>query len=368
MIRPKEKHFAFFVTSHGFGHATRASAIIRALHIAIPCRFTVFSTIPPWFWKENLNQCNFQHFQAETDVGLIQNDPFSHDLSKTIQKLSQFLSFESVNYQKCFDKIKALEPDAILCDISPTGLKISKSLGIPSVLIENFSWDWMYETYFTEAPELKALSMRLEKIYSHASIRIHATPCCNPYNAKNIVPPIYREGREKSEDLRKKLRITDKEELILVTTGGIELNYQFVEELKQIKDNTFILTGNFQKVEKIGNLIFMPMQNEYWFPDLIKAAKIVVGKIGYGTLVECWAGKTAMLAIFRKKFRESDTLRSFAQKNMPFHEISESEFTSGQWINKMLEFPKLAEKKAFTTANNGSHEAVKLIKSILSSQ
>ena len=103
----------------------------------------IFSSLPDWFWSENLSEIEHQCIHAETDIGLIQKSPFHHDLDLTAKAWMNFISFSNENFDRCLHRVNQFEPECILCDISPLGLWVGQRLGIPSILIENFTWDWM---------------------------------------------------------------------------------------------------------------------------------------------------------------------------------------------------------------------------------
>ena len=139
---------ACFITSHGFGHATRTIAILKNLAKKIDLEISIFSTLPDWFFTENLTGVLYKTYHLQTDVGLVQKSPFKHDLDLTLDELDLFLRFKNEN-----QTLKLLENenlDFIFCDISPLGLHFANKLGIPSCLLENFTWDWIYEEYLSE--------------------------------------------------------------------------------------------------------------------------------------------------------------------------------------------------------------------------
>ena len=76
---------AVFVTPHGFGHASRISAILNAiLQSTFVNQIFLFGKTPRWFWENNFPiKTNYVCFTETTDVGLIQKSPFEHDLKKT---------------------------------------------------------------------------------------------------------------------------------------------------------------------------------------------------------------------------------------------------------------------------------------------
>ena len=136
---------AYFITPHGFGHAARSAAIMEAVSKIVPSiSFHIFSTVPRWFFDDSL-PCRFEYHEFLTDIGLIQKTPFSHDLKETIDALDQFIPFDSALISNTAGLLKQLACRMVICDISPLGIAIAVKAGLPSVLIENFTWDWIYE-------------------------------------------------------------------------------------------------------------------------------------------------------------------------------------------------------------------------------
>ena len=115
-------NIACFATSHGFGHATRAVAVLRALAQNEPgLTVRVFSTLPDWFWTENLSpEVTFHAHRLETDVGLVQKSPFEHDLDQTITRLESFLAFDEPPLEDTRKTLRETQPDLILCDALPS--------------------------------------------------------------------------------------------------------------------------------------------------------------------------------------------------------------------------------------------------------
>jgi predicted glycosyltransferase len=49
------RHLAYFVSAHGYGHATRASAVMRALKARRPnLTIHVFTQAPEWIFTESV--------------------------------------------------------------------------------------------------------------------------------------------------------------------------------------------------------------------------------------------------------------------------------------------------------------------------
>ena len=66
-----------------------------------------------------------------------------------------------------------------------------------------------------------------------------------------------------------------------------------------------------------GHVTCLPHQSDYYHPDLIRAADVVVGKAGYSTLAEVYHAGTPFGCVGRSGFRETDILEAFMAAHMP---------------------------------------------------
>jgi UDP-N-acetylglucosamine:LPS N-acetylglucosamine transferase len=350
---------ACFITSHGFGHATRTLALISKLAKTSSFEISIFSTLPDWFFHENLDSIPFQTIHLKTDVGLVQKTPFEHDLNSTLDQLYSFLQFE--NNKRIITLLEKGEFDFIFCDISPLGLHLSKKLGIPSCLLENFTWDWIYEEYLTRNNNFKKPIEQLKGIFQSANLHIQTTPICNPVQNAHPINPIFRPAKKDGMAIRKSLGIKEEEQVILVTTGGIPQKYSFINKIKEDHNRFYILTGAFSEYERGSNFCLLPHKSAHYFPDLIQSADGIVGKVGYGTVAEVWAAQKPFIAVFRENFRESQPMRNFINQNISGFEISDQTFHKGDWIDEVGSFLEINENKRVISPVNGSDQAVQLI-------
>ena len=106
-------------------------------------RLEVFSDIPAWFFEESVPG-SVVHYKVKTDVGMVQKGPFEADLPATLDALKHFLPSSHDNIEFLAKGLKERGCDAVVCDISPLGIAVAKKAGVPSILVENFTWDWIY--------------------------------------------------------------------------------------------------------------------------------------------------------------------------------------------------------------------------------
>ena len=296
------------------------------------CSIDIFSTLPPWFLQQNILCKNFEAHYLKTDVGLVQKSPFVHDLQETIQQLKDFLLFRSVDSQKAITISKKKNFDLIISDISPLGIKIAHQLGVQSVLIENFTWDWIYEEYLEINSGWAEIVEKASESYGKANLHIQTKPFCSENIDSLKIPPISRPVLKNPYQIKKSLGCDQDSRLILLTTGGITTQFDFTPKLKIHSDYTFIVSGDFKEIIRDQNIISLPMNFHEHYPDIVNASSLVVGKVGYGTLSECWLTNTPLIGCYRDNFRESVVLRDFATKNLTHSEISIVDFERMNWI------------------------------------
>ncbi len=171
--------FAYFITPHGYGHAARAAAVMLALRQADPgAHFEIFTQVPLWFFEMTLGR-GFSYHDLYTDVGLSQDSVMEENLPETVRRLAGLLPFRSEQIRSLAQQIKDLNCKMVLCDVAPLGIAVASAAGLPSVLIENFTWDWIYEGYQHQEPRLTPYIEYLKEAFASASYHIRTEPACS---------------------------------------------------------------------------------------------------------------------------------------------------------------------------------------------
>ncbi|MBW6472595.1 MAG: hypothetical protein K0B14_05675 [Anaerolineaceae bacterium] len=353
-------NIGYFISSHGFGHASRACAVIDKLYTIGDNNFFIFTTTPEWFFQNSLS-FPFEYIETQTDVGLIQADPFTEDIEKTLKALESFLPFSENQYDEFLSFISKRNLDLILCDISPLGLWVADQLGVPSILIENFTWDWIYENYLNQYTQLDEYISILQKIYQLPKIHFTCEPYCERSINSIIVSPIFRETRTCKEKIRNQLCLDDKDLLVLVTMGGVPIDRH--------EENLDLYTGNIKFLFPINNadaqldhekIIYLSHNHPYFHPDLVNASDIVIGKLGYSTVTEVLSLAKPFLFIGRKNFRESSVLEKFVRENMVSDEIELNQIFSSNTVDKIQNL--ISKTKSEKQAINGADQIAKIIR------
>ena len=354
---------AYFITPHGFGHASRASAIMDAVSETVPSvSFDIFTTVPEWFFADSFSG-RFEYHEFLTDIGLVQKTPFSHDLEETIEALDRFIPFDPGTISDTADFLKRRACQLVVCDISPIGISIAAKAGLPSILIENFTWDWIYEDFIQADVRICRYVDFFREIYRAVDYHIQASPVCNPQLVDMTTGPISRKVRLPSVRVREELGISQEKKIVLLTTGGVREKYRFLKNLTTKQEICFVIPGGSEFPEQHDNVILLPYRSNFIHSDLVNTVDVVVGKAGYSTIAEVYQAGVPFGYVPRSNFRETGKLVAFIEKEMKGLCIGDEDFQAGKWLPKvsqLLNFPRTQRHN-----RNGSHQAANMIRDIL---
>ncbi len=335
-------HIAYFISAHGFGHAARAAAVMEAIHARNPsAHFEIFTRVPRWFLQQSLTG-PYSYHDTLTDVGLAQRNAFEEDLETTVARLDELLPFRDEFVAELARQVHAMHCPMVLCDIAPLGIAVAQAAGVPSALVENFTWDWIYQGYVQFEPRLAPYIEYLGRVFDSADYHIQTQPVCRPCHADLVTPPVGRAPRTPRERVRARLGVGESVPLILVTLGGVPTHYPFLSALAGYRDACFVIPGAGDTHSREGNLILLPHNSGFYHPDLSGAADVVICKLGYSTVAEVYQAGVPMGYVARAHFAESGPLRAFARAHMPGLEIAEQDFDSGAWLEHLPELLALA--------------------------
>ncbi len=343
----KSFNISFFISPHGLGHASRSSAVMEEIHKVAPrTRFEIFTLVPEWFFRSSLN-FTFGYHPILTDIGLVQRTPLIEDIEETIKRLDAFLPFNQDDINSLSETLRELKCDLVICDISALGIAVAEKAGIPSILIENFTWDWIYEGYQEHLKRLERHIDYLKNLYSTADYHIQTEPVCNHLTAHLNTRPVSRNVKTQPEKIRRGLNIPYDAKMVMLTISGASKVYRSFGELKDFSNIFFIIPGADSKRQTRDNLILLPQNSGFFHPDLVNASDATIGKLGYSTVAEVYNAGVPFGYVTRKTFRESKRLEEFCREEMECIAIDEEEFTDGGWLSvipDLLEKPRINRK------------------------
>lgn len=308
---------------------------MQVLHARHGTRFQVFGRTPAWFFDESVPGA-FDRHEVDTDVGFRQSSSLEVDPVATVEALDAFLPFDDHRVDGLAAVVTGAGCEAVLCDISPLGIAVAERAGLPSVLVENFLWPWLYEPLFDEAPGLSAAARTLDAWYRRATLHVQAVPICDPVAGAEPVPPIFRPRRRDRATVRRSLEVPEAAPLVVVTMGGIPQELPFLDRLGDYAPVHFVVTGAPQ-TEARGTLRLFGPDARIYMPDFVGAADGVVAKLGYGTVAEVWSAGCPFAWVERPDFREAGPMSDWVRADVPGFPLAQEDFLGGVWLQRLPE-------------------------------
>jgi hypothetical protein len=350
---------AYFITPHGFGHASRAAAVMTAVQEVAPeVRFELFTTCPKQFFNQSLG-APFGYHAVDVDIGLVQTSPLQEDLPATCRALDGWLPFSPDAVEQTAQHLKHMRCTLAVCDISPFGIEAAARAGIPSLLIENFTWDWIYNRYAADAPCLLPYSRMMREIFARAGYRIQTRPLCEPAKSDLTIGPISRKFRTGRRQTRKALKIPEQAAMVLISMGGVRDRFDFLDGIPHRPDLFFVIPNADGRIAPQQNVTLLPTHSPFFHPDLLLAADLVIGKVGYSTLSEIHQAGTPFGYIARPQSPESDPLVDFIKNHLTARPISSKAYHSGRWIAQLPQLLSLPRSRP--PKRNGADRAAGFI-------
>lgn len=340
----------FYISGHGFGHASRDVELIKTMAAAErDVRFVVRTTIPRWLFERARASVDVQ--PLETDTGLIQIDSLRFDEQQTVLRAAAFYRTFDQRAHAEATVLKNLGADLIVGDIPPLAFAAAERAGVKSVALGNFTWDWIYTTYPAFETQAAEVIPTIRAAYATATcaLRLPFHGGFEPMAAvTHDIPLIARRSRRDPAETRRLLGAPAGRPFVLASFGayGAPLPY-----------DTISASGQFTllKVEQ-----HPPHDLEY--QDLVAAADVVVGKPGYGIVSECIANDTALLYTSRGRFIEYDVFVAEMPRVLRCRAISQEDLLAGRWaaaISALLAQPAPAERPRVDGAQVGATAILK---------
>ena len=267
-------------------------------------------------------------------ISVSSKDPFHHDLDLTAKAWMSFISFRNENFDRCLHRVNQFElMHSVTFHLS--GLWVGQKLGIPSILIENFTWDWMLR--FTQKNPLsdhKSATLRFIP-------KVRLTPSSNALLSKVRIwnyCKCFIATKSKPKAKSKTTPSTSKHTSIMITTGALP-QYELFDALYGHSDQNFLLLVTIRASDAKKRIFFqckpIPLSGSRLHPmrSLGKGIWNFSGIMGERhTLTEC-----------TEKFQGIFQIEEFSKKYAFGRDDPENSI--GYWLNKTQDLVKIFSSK-----------------------
>ena len=351
----------FYISGHGFGHASRSIEVINAILAQRPeTRVGVRTSTPRWLFDLTIKG-KVTYSTLECDTGVVQSDAVTLDEADSIRRAAAFHSDLVTRAASETRALRELGAGLIVGDIPPLAFAVGASAGIPSIGLGNFTWDWIYADY----PRVRLAPSLLPTIrgaYAKASMALRLPMWGGFESFSNVkdIPFVARHASRSREEVCKLLKIPSDKPIVLASFGGFGLAGIDADVLAKSKKYTMVMTAmsplsrarrDAPAAEKKGSLVTINEEVMYnlgvRYEDLVGAAEAVVTKPGYGIVSECIANDSAILYTPRGHFPEYDVIVEEMAKHLRSALIGHDDLLGGRWesaLDKLLAQPKPKKK------------------------
>ncbi|CAG8491457.1 3373_t:CDS:2 [Diversispora eburnea] len=392
--KPRNYVFCYYVSGHGFGHATRVVQVASEI-LSLSRKHTLYiiSNAPRFIFQGAINLgAKYRH--ALIDAGVQQPRAYTVDRHKTIDDLKTFLENRPEMIDRETAWLKEVKADIVLSDAPFLPCAAASVTGIPSVIVSNFTFDAVYNG-LCEGDDLDITINRLvEQVvedykksellirlpgyipmpsYSgtqlypdlNISVKLLNNGCSsviNHNNRRNVVdvPLVVRKSirpRDKVlSDLNIPKEVYDTHKVLLVSFGG--QNLVGIEDWGNPLPNGWIAIVCGDPKIKLPEKFYVCPRDAY-IPDLTNAADAVM---------ECIGHKKPFIYVPRPQFIEELGLKRLMEIQGSSVEMPKEHFETGKWkdyILKAFGMPGVCEDINKRLTHDGGKISAKLLENFL---
>ncbi|KAJ7521489.1 hypothetical protein O6H91_19G056700 [Diphasiastrum complanatum] len=323
--------FAYYVTGHGFGHATRVVEVARHL-VCAGHEVHIVTGAPEFVFKREIPSSRLHIRKVLLDCGAVQSDALTVDRLASLEQYSQTAVLPRASILSTEAKwLQSIKANLVVSDIVPVACRAAAEAGIPSVCVTNFSWDFIYAEYVTAAGHHhQSIVWQIAEDYSYALFLIRLPGYCPMPAFRDVidVPLVVRKVRRTKEEVRKEFGVEDDAKLLVLNFGGQIASWSLKEEF--LPSGWKCVVCGASPKDQLPPKFIAPGRDAYT-PDLIAASDCMLGKIGYGTVSEALAYKVPFVFVRRDYFNEEPFLRNMLEFYQGGVEMIRRDFLIGRW-------------------------------------
>jgi len=345
----------FYVSGHGFGHASRDIEVINALLRRDPSLdIHVRTAAPEWLFDLTVNGSVTMH-RVQCDTGAAQIDALTLDEAETIRSAGEFHGDLESKAAREAHALQELGAALVVGDIPPLAFAAAARAGIVSAGLANFTWDWIYEGYPEHLRQQPLLVPTIRRAYQLAD-RMWRLPLAGGFEGCSRVidaPFVARHSRRSCADVRGTLGVPLDRRMVLSSFGGHDVADLDLGGAGKDDRYTYVTTvGSESRRSRTAKPHVVGIDERQWYQsgfryeDLVAAADVVVSKPGYGIIAECIANHTSLLYTSRGRFAEYDLLVREMPSLVRCRFLEQSDLLAGRWagaLDALLEQPDAPE-------------------------
>jgi L-arabinokinase len=360
---------AFYISGHGFGHASRQVEIVNTLGARQPNLGIVVRTSAPRWLFDRTVRVPITFVAGAVDTGVVQIDSLHLDEALTVERADEFCRSLDGRARDEAEILAQHDARLLVSDAPPLGCAAAAAAGVPSVVVTNFTWDWIYEGYRDHLAAAPNLLPAIRQAYrsAEAAWRLPMHGGFATFDTIIDVPFVARHARRSPDEVRRALSLPSDRPLVLSSFGGYGVNGLDLTRLDCLEEYGVVMTfsSSEQSRERLPTGVWPISEatlydSGFRYEDLVAACDIVATKPGYGIIAECVANGTALLYTSRGNFVEYDALVACIPRYLRNSFIDHQALFAGRWraaLDRIMAAPPPLERPL----TNGADVVAELI-------
>ncbi len=335
-------HLLVALSSHGFGHAAQAAAVVNALRRRrSDLKLTLRTQLPREFLARRF-EGNFELTPCDTDVGMVMRSALDNDISATAGAYARFHADWEQRVRQEARALTRLAPSLVLADVPYLALTAAAQVSIPAVAMCSLNWADIYAHYFCDhRAETRAIHAQILEAYQRATCFLQTEPSMPMTNLPHrlTVGPVARLGVDRRDQLKKSIGLPSSTHLVAITLGGIDSRLP-MERWPSLPDVHWLVPAAWNIVRPDATVM---ETLEMSFTDVLCSVEALIGKPGYGLFTEAACNGTPMLYVRRPDWPEEPYLIEWLKRWGNGLEIERSQLERGdlaEALNRLWELPR----------------------------
>ncbi len=338
----------FYISGHGFGHASREIEVINVLGPRIPgFEIVVRSSVPRWLFDRTIRR-PFTLIEGPCDTGVVQIDSLRLDAGETIRRAAEFYGDLPRIVAREAALLRAHDAALVVTDAAPAACPAAGAAGVRSVVLTNFTWDWIYEGYPEALASEPGLLPVIRDAYRQATEawRMPLYGGFETFDRPIDVPFIARHAAHERPEVRRSLGLPPHAPLVLFSFSGYGVHGFDPRRLDCLEQWGVVMTGRTRPEALPNGVAFIEEGAIYdaglRYEDLVAAVDVVVTKPGFGLVAECLANDTAMLYTSRGRFAEYDVMVAEMPRFLRCEFVDTDALVAGRWrdaLDRLMQRP-----------------------------
>jgi hypothetical protein len=322
-----------YVSGHGYGHATRVAEVLRAVRVRdgkLP--ITVVTAAPEMLFRRGIPG-KVAVRPLVCDVGLAQRDALTIDEAETARLWRAFHADNGDRVDAEWRWIHHSGAKVVLGDVPPLAFEAAGELGLPSVALANFSWDWIYRHMAQRQAALGEAATWAAAAYRQASLllRLPFAGDLSVFPRIVDIPLVARRPSVSRREARKRLSIGGGP-VALVSFGGVGLEGMNLGALGSLPAIQFLVVG--EQAMPAPNVRYVAAaeleRSGLRYEDVVGASDVVVTKPGYGIVTDAIGAGARIVYTDRGDFPEYPVLVAEMSRYVPTAHVDKADLLAGR--------------------------------------